>query len=184
MPNSVNAPMLTEKNDFNVSCHASFTGLEVQSSYAVAENVGIMVNGHYTPYQNLYFAEVGGGYFDDFGKYGVFEIYGGNGLGRIDPSYGTGDYIGRLFIQPGIGVKGKYIEAAFTTRSVCAIISKESNLRFGYFIEPCVVLRGGNEYIKLFAQVGYSFFIDAPGPSFDHSPYLFSYGLRFSINPK
>jgi hypothetical protein len=99
VPNTVNAPILQEKNELK----GNITFTNYQLAYAVTDHIGIMANGQYVfrfdkgnkpdddpflPLDNdarggLF--EVGAGYFNRFGrsrtKAKVFEVYGGYGRG-------------------------------------------------------------------------------------------------------
>lgn len=98
VPNTVNAPLLQEKNEVKGSLSLS----NYQVAYGVTDHFGLMANGQYLVRpvnsqnskgdQGIYDAdargglfEVGAGYFNRFGrsrsKSKVFEVYGGYGRG-------------------------------------------------------------------------------------------------------
>lgn len=125
-PNTINSPMLKEKGELNASAAFGFSGsglYNLQTSYAVSDHIGIMLNGMYHTREitsddnsvdrlNMLFVEAGGGYFSSFGKNtkGLFQCYGGMGYGsttdkieyttQIFPEV-SAEYI-NAFIQPGI----------------------------------------------------------------------------------
>lgn len=197
VPNVVNTPMLTEKDDVNASVHLGLSGVDVQSAYAVADNIGVMFNGSFMfdnseqtdNYHKHVFVEMGGGYFKPLGEHGVFEMYGGYGIGKINSYHATGGlssfsdvYINRFFIQPGIGFTSDYFEAILSPRTVVALISQEDYFQKGYFIEPTVTFKLGAEHVKFIAQIGLSFLMD--DVIFNYEPFLFSFGIQASFNGK
>jgi hypothetical protein len=195
-PNTVNAPMLSEKNELRVNALVSngaesdYYGGELQLAYAVQKHLGIMVNGlaggkeentgSYNEKGNGSYGEIGAGYFgkiDPKGKW-IAEIYGGFGLGSVTNDYGLSDHskvaVKKLFVQPAIGFRSKFFEAAFVPRIAFVnwkvkeefIFSPEhdydlqdlqrirNNPHFLNF-EPGILLRAGGEYFKV--QAGLSF---------------------------
>jgi hypothetical protein len=98
-PNKANIPSLREKNDMRVEggvgSGVMMEGADLQASYAVSKNIGIMVNGAVNQNQSgsgefseddrtrSVFYEAGIGYFKEFDEnpYWLFEIYGGMGRG-------------------------------------------------------------------------------------------------------
>lgn len=99
-PNKVNIPGLREQGDLNIEAGFSggflSEGVELQTSYAIAPSLGIMVNGHLNRSQSDWgtlenrekamggrFLEAGLGYFREMetNPNWVFEIYGGAGKG-------------------------------------------------------------------------------------------------------
>jgi hypothetical protein len=196
VPNVVNTPMLSEKNDFNASVNFGLSGTDIQSAYAVTDNIGIMLNGSYMNetsdstdnFHKHIFIEAGAGYFKPLGKFGLFEAYGGYGLGKIN-SYQSSDvffsyadtYVNRFFIQPSIGFKSNYFQLAFAPRTVCAFVSQENVNKTGFFIEPTLILKAGSPMIKFITQFGLSFMLNDYSNSFNYEPFLFSFGLQFSL---
>jgi hypothetical protein len=98
-PNKANIPSLREKNDMRVEGGfgngVMMEGADLQASYAVSKNIGIMVNGAVNQNQSgtgnfsetdrtrSVFYEAGVGYFKEFDENPnwLFEIYGGMGRG-------------------------------------------------------------------------------------------------------
>lgn len=87
IPNSLNTPLLKEKGETNIGYNASFAGNDIQISYAISKNIGLMTNGtyyshvHEDQYRKHKFGELGIGYFYHPNKYIVGEIFIGAGLG-------------------------------------------------------------------------------------------------------
>jgi len=191
-PNAHNVPLLTEKHEATVSASYAIlddigplVGTDLQLAIAVTDNVGIMANGMFT--KALYddneildaackgqFFEMGGGYFrslDENPKSDIiFETYGGFGFGKyINTSDNTiwpsSASFQRFFVQPSMGIKSKYFEAAISFRlaglnySKYEIRSGEPYLpmdQFTWLFEPALTLRAGFKSVKVQWQVGIS----------------------------
>jgi len=87
MPNTLNTTLLQEKGEINIGYNKSPAGYDIAASYALLDNIGIMVNGTYLsnkrPEQNRRhkLGEVGIGYFFQPKEHLVGEIFLGAGLG-------------------------------------------------------------------------------------------------------
>ncbi|NNL91282.1 MAG: hypothetical protein HKO66_03505, partial [Saprospiraceae bacterium] len=142
VPNIHNVPLLKEKTDVSVTLSLN----DLQGAYAVSDNIGIMaslyrnnVNFAYDFDENVnrkYF-EIGAGYFTRFGKFGVFELYGGYGIGDFEfgKSQGANDYYSantsRIFIQPNVAFSYKIIDVVFSTRVFSYSIHDPDLTRYG-----------------------------------------------------
>lgn len=196
VPNVVNTPMLSQKDDLNAAINFGFSGTDIQSAYAVTDNIGIMVNGSFMNqvsdssinYHRHIFAEVGLGYFKPLGRFGLFEVYGGYGLGRINSYQSSAGfssyadtYVNRFFIQPAIGFKSDYFELSFAPRTVRAFVTQGNVNKTGFFIEPTILLKAGAPMIKFITQFGLSYMINESSTSFLYQPFIFSFGLQYSL---
>lgn len=83
VPNSFNSPLLRNKGDGQINVATGISGFEVQTAYAITDNVGIMANGqvlktteHDTLKQQRTLFELGLGYTEKFSDNGIFEIFG------------------------------------------------------------------------------------------------------------
>lgn len=142
-PESPNVPLLSEKGDLHVDLKSSFgavgfDNVELQSAYALGNNIGIMGNtfrGSYVTsarsnvdstisYRNasgnIHFANLGVGFFTPVGKNFIFETYLGYGIGMVKNSYDSA-FVSKLhyhkpFIQPSFGYKTKHFEVAISSR--------------------------------------------------------------------
>jgi hypothetical protein len=137
-PNTVNAPLLSEKGEvrFNAlysnGANSDYDGGEFQFACAVTDKWAIICDyfaagkeentGSYVEKGHGSYGEIGAGIFktvDPKAKC-IFEVYGGIGGGHVSNEYGLGDEsnvgIAKFFIQPDIGYKGKYFEALFCPR--------------------------------------------------------------------
>ena len=141
-PNMQNVPLFKEKNELQ----ATISTNNYQTAYAVSDHIGIMVNGQYkkptwsltsgnTKYNyesKKTLIEGGVGYFSSVKKLGVFEIYGGGGVGNVSfnrsysdttggPSTSYNRYSAKtkcFFVQPSIGLRVDNVDLAFSMRLV------------------------------------------------------------------
>lgn len=117
--------------------------LELQAGYSFPGHVALMANyliggndqstEHTTDFEKNHYFEGACGYYKPFNDIGLFEIYGGYGEGYERHSFTYKEYLGsltwrtiqdgtadlsfsKLFIQPDIGIKIKWLEAAFSFR--------------------------------------------------------------------
>ena len=201
-PNTANAPLFSEKGQTRINAlysaggYSDFTGGEIQVAHAVSKNVGVMINGFsvgetdevsdwnwngttHTEKGSGSYIEFAGGLFKPFdpNNQWIGEVYGGFGLGSSKHDYGYSDNskvnLTKLFIQPSIGFKSNYFEAAFVPKisfinwhvkenhisnsnndypkaDVEAIRDKSGFMSF----EPALILRGGGKDFKI--QLGLS----------------------------
>ena len=152
--------------------------------------------------------EGGIGYFKPIQDRGVFEIYGGGGLGNIsfdrkdDPSGNSIDNYfaktSRFFIQPSLGYTDDNFGFAFSLRYVRlkfydADLSNykdtrffEQDLRdlenFTYtFVEPSATFRAGWDKIKFQLQGILSI---STNSFIDYTPFVISLGIHFNLAPR
>lgn len=211
--NAVNAPLLKERGEVKINA----TPTDLQAAVAVTDHIGLMANGFYKGWKgdNQYdhhggMGELGIGYFKNFGNHLVFENYIGGGAGQVykqeqftdrfgNPYVGKFNAnAGRAFIQPGIGLRSRFVDLAFTPRfSFVKYTSFSSDnypadeLRKNYlendrlttplfiFAEPAVTLRLGYKFIKLQAQYGLT--LNVTGQNIKQAPDFGSLGLVIDI---
>jgi hypothetical protein len=145
VPNIQNIPLFREKNEYHLS--GSYGGgmysnsIEVQASYSLPYNIGLMANYMHTKggdisdndYGKGNYFEGALGYYKPFEEFeGVFEIYGGIGGGKQNHEYSSRhfdqweyyhSYDGRsdmsfskLFVQPSFGLTFDMFDVALSTR--------------------------------------------------------------------
>lgn len=205
VPNTINAPQLTDQGELSGTVTTGVSGLDVQLSYAVSDNFGVMVNTSFdfgdtseTNYHEHAFGEVGFGYLTKFGELGTMNIFGGYGLGSSAASdeytfitdqlkHARGLYH-RMFVQSDVGIKSNVFEGGIGFRTAYVSFYQvrgeaddyslsEDNL----FLEPIVYLRVGAPNVKVHSQLGFSasLFSDY---AFDYVPFIFNIGLTFRLN--
>lgn len=158
VPNAQNVPMFRQAgdNNFLVSTGSSMdegsTMFDLQGAYAITHNLALTGEYFYhqqfqsgdavetiddaTDYSKGSMLEVGGGYYQPFGKVGSFSLIGGYGNGKQFHHYNTTTYEGgdywegssiletgvahlrysRYFLQPSVGLTTKIVDVAFSTR--------------------------------------------------------------------
>jgi len=213
VPNSVNVPLLTEKKDARASVHYYSTsrdffntlpGLEIQGSYAPASHLGLMGSFLTTGKTkegariSALYGDMGVGYFyATENQHWVAECYGGAGMGTVKNSFsdGTSGVSGftKYFIQPSLGFRSKYFEAAFawrmasvhhTSLEVSSMLTefqqRETDWIRSHPIytvhEPALTFRFGDDPFKAQIQQGYSVSMNRADPR-----YFFNIALVVSL---
>lgn len=187
--NTVNAPLLKERGEVQLTA----TPNDLQAAVAVAKNVGIMANGYYQNYtasnnyqHNGMLGEAGIAYFTPLlDHHFVFETFIGGGAGKVHKKemftdQNDNDYMAsfnaraaKLFIQPDIGYKSKFLDVVFSSRfsfvkyrSFSQSNYTQQQLAEDYldnnnltnplfmFAEPALTFRAGYKFIKVQFQYG------------------------------
>lgn len=208
IPNAVNVPLLSNQGQFQGSAYSGTSGYDIQTSYALTGNLGLMANGSFYSntddstgnYSKRNFFEGGAGYYKAFGGSGRVEAYGGYGQGTSTyrNSYdlfgpqeviATGNYR-RFFIQPSIGTATDFFDAAISLRTCYVnfyqIRSGDLSLDRtvdGIFMEPVITARLGYKQVKFLAQMGYSLPLGQDVEMF-WQPFLFNLGLIIDLGKK
>jgi hypothetical protein len=138
LPNTRNVSLFREAKEAMVTV-AVASGVDVQTAYALTDNIGVMgnVNANQSTYQtndgvdykrNYRFGELGLGFFGK-SRSARYELYGGYGLGQgtsyealylfIDAGtkavVSTGKF-NRIFLQPTIATNARNFNISLTTR--------------------------------------------------------------------
>jgi len=197
VPNSLNTPMFSNKGDIHVNINTGISGFDPQLSYAVTDNIGIMLNGSFLSatsdssdnFHKHQFLEIGTGYYRKIGTSGRFETFGGLGYGRVKAEYENDlwqshadvDNI-RIFIQPSIGVASDVFDGSFSSRFVVVNMYQESGSAYGIFAEPALTGKLGYKYVKALFQLGLSLPLHSGDIEFNHQPFIFSVGMQANID--
>jgi hypothetical protein len=192
VPNVLNAPMLTNKNEVQVALHAGTSGFDPQVAYAITNHIGVMANASFMDqtsdttdsYHKHGFIEFGAGYYTNFAKRFKFETFAGAGFGKIEAEYDNGSWtsfsqadIKRYFVQPTLGITSKVIDFGISARIALVNLKQQTNTISGLMFEPAATLKLGWDHLKAVAQVG----ISAPfnkDINFNYQPFLISLGLQ------
>lgn len=196
-PNTIQSPLLTEKGEATIGGAIALSGsglYNLQAAYAVAPNIGLTLNGMYHQRTitsgnstleelNMYFGEVGAGYFKKFGadKKTLFQFYGGLGNGLTNNSMNYDSVISpylkaqyfNAYLQPGLAIVEKNYQIAFDVRAnYVRMYNIEAYLynRFNWWdidskfrpdttisflnLEPTLTFKAGDERIKGIFQLG------------------------------
>lgn len=139
-PNTQNVPLLHERGQTNLTLSGNASQAEFQGALAVADHIGIQVNGGLFIPKDLdngdggsgSFIEGGAGYFLPVGTNFVFETYGLFGFGGVEnhfPSSLEGNpsttgkisaNVARYGLQPSFGYFNKYFSVAVSSR-ICGL---------------------------------------------------------------
>jgi hypothetical protein len=193
-PNRVNSPMLNNQGDVNVDVSIGTSGLDFQGAVSPIKNFGLIVN--YTTINGTHshsFFDGGLGYYHGIGKKGLFEIYGGYGLGNASSTSKdilgntttlTSDY-SRIFIQPAIGllVTGE-TQPERKVRGNSYFAVRFSQIDFGsnqqaLFIEPALGGRIGWKNIQFNSQMGFSF--PTVKGKVESLPFILNIGITYAF---
>jgi hypothetical protein len=196
IPNVVNAPLLSNKNELQVSINTGVSGFDPQIAFAPTDHIGVMLNGSFSHYMNettnhfhkhLSF-DSGIGYFLPFAKHGLFEVYGGMGYARLQADYSNNMWISRTdinsfkwFLQPSIAFKSDVFDGSFTTRLLVVNLFQNHINYWGYFIEPAITAKLGYKNVKFIFQLGVSVPINSDELVFSYEPFLFSVGIQLNL---
>lgn len=211
-PPPVDAPMLKEKGEAKVDAGIGIYSVYAKGAYAFSDKLAF--SGGLT-LMNSEWAEspadlkgasldVNIGRFTPLGRNGVFEIYGGYGLNYTSDSYLVKGFSHRLNVQPAIGWRGKYFEAAAVFR-VSGLWVPESqtfnefterqaiNGLLSIVTEPALKLAFGYKNFKFNYQLGMAMtgpLVTAPGYSEESRvsagafPVTFNVGLQYRFKLK
>ncbi|HOZ15264.1 MAG TPA: hypothetical protein PK784_10780 [Tenuifilaceae bacterium] len=195
VPNSFNSPLLRNKGDGQINVTTGISGFEVQTAYAITDNVGIMANGqvlktteHDTLKQQRTLFELGLGYTEKFSDNGIFEIFGGAGVGEVPADYRKIDYDGvsttqitRYFIQPGLGFYNDWLDISILSRLSAVSIGGETN----WFYEPGFMAKMGYKRLRFYSCIGLSIpFEKYDDQKWNHNPIMFSIGIHFNFGKR
>lgn len=198
VPNVVNTPMLSNKGEFHANFNTGTSGFDPQLSYAITDNIGVMLNASIEnrnrdstdSHHRHKFIELGAGYYTKFAEIGRFETYVGFGRGTINAHY---DFIlwksfsdvkyNRIFVQPAIGISTRWFDGSLAMRMVYVDIFQKGHRTYSFFMEPAVTVKFGYDYFKFVTQMGYSFPADNY-VHFDYEPVMFSFGIQVALGRK
>jgi len=196
-PNLVYSPLLNAKGDFSASAALGLSGsglYNIQGGYAVSDHMAVTVDAMYhhrfsngsdssKEIMNMYFAEVGAGYYKSIFKdqNGLFQMYGGGGIGnskdvihmvnQTNPEAKSNYY--SLYLQPGIAIIKENFAMSWDVRfEYVNLYNIEANLYeqfewwntdFRYYsdttmnfmyVEPVMTIRVGGNRLKGVFQAG------------------------------
>jgi hypothetical protein len=208
LPNSANVPLHKEKDELQLHADVGMTGVNLQSSYSVTNHVMIALNGFLydskerdNDFTKNRVIETAAGYFKTFdNNILVFEGQVGYGIAFAEdkesqsslPIHIKTNYQ-KLFLQPSIGVRTDYFDAAFTPRfsmlnyfNFRDIItaSENRNIYPGIlpYFEPIITVRGGYKFIKIQIQTGFSLALNTKHPlAVQGWPLILNFGLSSHI---
>lgn len=229
-PNIQHVPLFDDRNEFSGSIAGSVgivnNCVELQAGYSLPGHVALSTNfmtggnnhetGSYRDFSKLSYFEGSLGFYTSFSETGIFEIYGGYGLGSQRHSFtfsefstwylwdrepdGTADMsFSKIFIQPNIGIRSEWVEAAFSCR-FSRLNFKEINIYNTVYhldelntlklnsaptlLEPALTFRAGSESIKGQIQLGFAARLSNPDLELMFESLRFSLGIHFYLSGK
>jgi hypothetical protein len=204
-PNAEPIPLFTEKKRLQGSGYLGFannvTTVSGSIAYSLTSHFAMMAtyqgaSGNIattTNHMQDHYGEAAAGYYNPFGKFYVWEIYGGAGLDGQHHSYDTTNAYLRFtkyFIQPVIGIKLDHFQAGISARMSYIDFSRIQSvfvidgqpMQRGYlFFEPAFTLRWGLKHIKFQFQRQYSLTTHCYHPAFDYTNSLTNLGIQFVL---
>ncbi len=206
VPNSLNTPLLSKKNEATFSINSGITGTDLQSSFAFTDNLAVMLNYSFISQENeealkQKFGEFALGYFSESHDNNIAEIFLGFGYGEassvgkivyqnyINDNISAKSNFYRLFIQGDFGIKGKIIETGLSIRGSYLYFS---NIKYSlpifdadmsidnFFVTPSFFFKIGGPLLKFQAQIAYSKILNTSKFIF-YEPLIFSVGINLRI---
>lgn len=207
-----------------VSLGAVNPSLEFQAGLSLPGHIALMANymgggtdnssDTHTDYSKVRYFEGALGFYKSFKEIGVFEIYGGYGKGTQSHVFAFREYqsglvwtwipdgeadmsFSKIFIQPDIGIRKDWLDAAFSCRFTKLDFDEinfyntvyrldELNLlkqnTTPWLIEPAFTFRAGGESVKGQMQLGFAANLANPDLSFE--TLRFSIGLHVNLSKK
>ncbi len=199
VPNVINTPLFNNQGEFQASVNGGLAGFDPQISYALTDNIGVMLNASFTDrtsdstnnFHKHKFVEMGLGYYQKMGNSGRFETYAGAGFGSLRAEYENELWMShsevnsiRFFIQPAFGVSWEFFDGSFAPRLVYLYLNQQSKSNTGMFLEPAITAKLGPEYVKVVFQLGLSLPFNTNTIEFNYQPFLFSIGLHTTLGRK
>lgn len=203
-PTTHNSPMLNNKGEFQISGILGTGNLELQTAYAITNNIGIMVNGSYfnedreikiddevseiTLTHNL--IEAGVGYFTKFGGLGKFEVFAGGGVGNVPANFreityvfdGTQtDKMTKFFVQPSVGIGSDFLDFSGGVR----ISGITMNKQLVVFAEPELSIKLGYKNVRFVASMGLSLPVNnIDNLTWNYNPLIIGLGIQINLGRK
>jgi hypothetical protein len=198
--------------------------LELQAGYSFQGHMALtgnfMIGGKnnsdddYQDYSKINYYEGALGYYNSFKTIGVFEIYGGLGHGSQQHVFAYKEYtdgqgwnwipdgnadlsFSKIFVQPDIGIKLKWMEGAFSCRlsnlnfsgiSVYNTVHRLDELNTiklnhaPWLLEPALTFRVGGKSVKAQVQFVSSTNLTNSNMKFEH--FRFNIGLHINLSKK
>lgn len=218
-----NVPLFNDKNQFSGYLAGSFgtvnSCFEIQTGFSLPGHVALTANymtggnnhssEYYDDFARINYFESSLGFYRSFENIGVFEIYSGYGRGFQRHAFtswqswslesdGAADMsFSKIFIQPDIGIKKGWMEAAFSCRLTRLNFSEirinntvyhldELNIlkqnSTPWLVEPAFTFRGGSKSVK--GQIQVLFTGNLTNSYLKFERFRFNIGLYFSLSKK
>jgi hypothetical protein len=200
-PTTINSPMLSNKGEFQATGIIGTGNFELQTAYAVTDNIGIMLNGSYFSSQreltiedeiveisekhNL--IEAGVGYVNHLGEMAKFEVFAGGGVGKVPADFRGASYVydgsqtaqmSKFFIQPSVGIGSSFVDFSGGVRISGVSINNE----FLLFAEPGLSVKLGYKNVRFVASMGLSLpFVEMEDRTWDNNMVIVGLGMQLNL---
>lgn len=194
VPNHVNAPLMSQGDETQVSMQIGTNGYGLNLAYSPYYHWGLVLNGNtYTTVQDTNlevkyrhtFGEIGTGYYTRITNILRFETYAGVGAGSTGLNTDRSLYR-RFYLQPAFGVSTRIIDAAIVPRAVMVQHTKDRVNGgdtevddSGLFFEPFATVRLGMEQLKFQLQAGFS--VPLNDFNFDYQNFTIGFGIHLTF---
>ncbi len=210
-PNAVSVPLLNNKYEYQGSIRAGVNGIDLQNTFAVTDQIAVMVNGSYSndhsstekDFHKHRFGELAIGYYKSIESEYFFECFAGFGSGKTDILDQDGisksiiidehSAYKRFFIQPNYGYRSGPYEWGLGIRAVYINFNKfkttddelEGTRKKSFFIEPAFIFKYDMKYAKLTGQTGLNIpVVRRERMIFSTDVILFNFGIEIPLNRK
>lgn len=215
VPNTHNVPLLDGEKDGVLAIHTADHQGEFQAAFALSSNVAIMANGALIKPNNDdkgdggkgNFLEGGVGYYKKISDFFVFENYALLGFANVENHFPSTlvehpessgkikTHFLKYGLQPSVGFKSKFLEAALSLRlsglqyygtSGGLIFENENQTTYihknrqMFLAEPALTVRAGYDFLKLQVQWGLSH--NFTNPDFRQEKGYVTFGLIWRFN--
>ena len=200
-PNTLNVPMIRAKGEGAVSGHIGDHGsLNFQGAYSPKQNWAVVADGFWASEGSAgtidgrgHLITGGAGYYRPLSTHFMWDTYGilGSAASRIllhSATFGR-DFV-RYGVQPSAGYQSKYFDAAVASRFVGLAyfhtngsdpleVQYLQNAGTQFLFEPALTLRGGYDFLKVQAQLGYSY--NLTNSNFKQDEEILSIGVVYTF---
>ncbi len=204
LPNSVNAPLLSNKGELQTDFHFGSSGTDIQAAIGITNHIGLMVNTSFAKrfkddddwFHRHRYAEIALGYYYPITQSARFEIFGGIGKGKVTrrnvfdqitpETIEASGFFTKGFLQIDIGGTSDYLDGGLSLRHSLVNFFRYEDANYisygnenGFFVEPALFLQVGYGNVKLSSEIGLS--LPYNNIEFDASPFFFNIGVNFQF---
>ena len=200
-PNTLNVPMIRAKGEGVVSGHiGDRSSLNFQGAYSPKQNWAVVADGFWASEGSAgtiegrgHLITGGAGYYRPLNTHFMWDTYGILGFGSVKNTFAQRDVRSnfvRYGVQPSAGYQSKYFDAAVAARFVGlgyfntngsdpveVQYLKDAGTQF--LFEPALTLRGGYDFLKFQAQLGYSY--NLTNSNFKQDEGILSFGVVYTF---
>ncbi len=196
-PNRVNAPLLSQKKEFQGNLTVGTSGADIQFAYSPVKHLGIIASVSYANddttkenYDIHKYYDLGVGYYKKLGRKFIFETYAGFGGGNVisqgeflNTTFYSNMNLTKFYLQPAIGYSTNYLNFGITTRLSSVTFhpvygNEDLTNKAYFFFEPALFTSLGYKHIFFTLQLGLSL---TNMPSKSYMPVIFNAGIGIKL---